>query len=1216
MPTAAAPPSALSKSGFVQFLVNKDFEVWKSRMNNDQIVYSLQTTSDSEKIFVFPYGFSPCCFWCVCLICLEWFSSIFIFLLCLCCISANGDTGGTHYIIEETIRAGVRTTVKTPVRGLPEITKEWTDPVSGENLKMTTRTESKILSNGWEKRTEYVKYGDGEWLVQSESVRNFLGELIASSRAGLGGTMLTTSNVYNNAGRLVQQVNHDGSSVVYNYGELYRRNASIQIGPGQTLDFNPQSFALADVIALDKYVISETKESIESKNSVLWRNLASISHRPGLNVLTTSVHKTQITGLSLSCNRKSISVDAYGKETVTTVSLNPTKVENVVEIVNAAFGTTNVFHYIAGYETVSTNSTGEVTEHEYDGFARRVKTRKLANSRVLEKIRTYHPDGTVATVGEVTAMGTNTTSYSQRQPVEGEPNAYKITVTDSQGNQTVNYYSGDDQVYRIEGATYPTATVRDSAGRMNQLHTWRSETDSSDVTRWYYDMFTGVMTNKCYADGNGTVYTYFDDGNAASREWARGVSTSYGYADTASVSVRTMEYSDSTPGVTNYFNLMEQLIVVEDGTGRTTLGYNSKDRLIAETNSFAVITRGYDSYGRYCSFTLTPFSVPDSPLSIYYSYDSLNRLSEIASIVGVKTNLYTYTYLPGTRLVSGYTASEGGAVASLYVSRSYEESRNLVTAITNSVSSVPSVVSAFNYIYDMTGNRISRIDHYNSAIITNRFSYNARNEITNAIVSLSKYNISYDDIGNRQTSTVNSVSSVYTVNKLNQYTTVNSSNCAVTITHDLDGNLTCDGSSWNYCYDAENRLVKSEPYSVTNGAYMLEYKYNYKNLRVEKLKKQMSGRESGYPMNPQADPGSWETVETRTYVWDGLNISAEIIIDHVSSATNISYYTWGLDNSGTLQGAGGIGGLLAETKVSSAGVDVYRSVGDANGNITEYIDDAGIVRAHYVYSITGQEIYSSGTMADSFTHRFSSKPYDSITRLVQFQFRPYDPIFNRWLSRDPKGEDGGINIYSAMMNNLINMIDPLGLDPVGEWIKKIYFRKWWWQRRLWDDERKYYRNDGAGNTMAKRTERQMDYFYFKKAKTEQLSASWKTYLLIPEKLSGEFWYINYDGGIDFENAGFWLYQCNQVEVLGGNYQARCNGSSIEIRNTKGRFRWNDKINSNANFNDLFKVKTFLPTVLEYLNEIPEYISGADFFLFIDWQDDNKKERRKKQSEIY
>jgi RHS repeat-associated protein len=160
----------------------------------------------------------------------------------------------------------------------------------------------------------------------------------------------------------------------------------------------------------------------------------------------------------------------------------------------------------------------------------------------------------------------------------------------------------------------------------------------------------------------------------------------------------------------------------------------------------------------------------------------------------------------------------------------------------------------------------------------------------------------------------------------------------------------------------------------------------------------------------------------------GFNIAAEIIVDHVTPATNISYYTWGLDLSGSLQGAGGVGGLLSDTKVSSTDTNVFYSVSDANGNVTEYIDENGTVEADYEYSATGVETYKSGSMKDDFTYRFSTKPFDSEMGLVAYELRYLKPDFS-WLSRDPIGEKGGKNLYVIGGNDLSNNWDYLGMYP-------------------------------------------------------------------------------------------------------------------------------------------------------------------------------------------
>jgi RHS repeat-associated protein len=48
--------------------------------------------------------------------------------------------------------------------------------------------------------------------------------------------------------------------------------------------------------------------------------------------------------------------------------------------------------------------------------------------------------------------------------------------------------------------------------------------------------------------------------------------------------------------------------------------------------------------------------------------------------------------------------------------------------------------------------------------------------------------------------------------------------------------------------------------------------------------------------------------------------------------------------------------------------------------------------------------------------------------LVLSPYRAYDPKTARWLSRDPIGEAGGINLYGYVLNNPVNLWDPLGWE--------------------------------------------------------------------------------------------------------------------------------------------------------------------------------------------
>ena len=155
----------------------------------------------------------------------------------------------------------------------------------------------------------------------------------------------------------------------------------------------------------------------------------------------------------------------------------------------------------------------------------------------------------------------------------------------------------------------------------------------------------------------------------------------------------------------------------------------------------------------------------------------------------------------------------------------------------------------------------------------------------------------------------------------------------------------------------------------------------------------------------------------------------------------VTDYVWGLDLDGTLQGAGGVGGLLAVIRSDCAATNanpnlqlttynsqLYFPTYDANGNITEYVTTNGKIVAHYDYSPFGETLIESGDLASSFTHRFSTKPWCPVTGLYEYQMRKYRPEIGRWLSRDPIGEQGGLNLLLFCSNFPLSKVDIIGND--------------------------------------------------------------------------------------------------------------------------------------------------------------------------------------------
>lgn len=65
-------------------------------------------------------------------------------------------------------------------------------------------------------------------------------------------------------------------------------------------------------------------------------------------------------------------------------------------------------------------------------------------------------------------------------------------------------------------------------------------------------------------------------------------------------------------------------------------------------------------------------------------------------------------------------------------------------------------------------------------------------------------------------------------------------------------------------------------------------------------------------------------------------------------------------------------------------------------------------------------------MAKTNPFRWSTKYWDEETGLVYYGYRYYSPAFGSWISRDPIGEDGGLNLLAFVANAPINSFDPYG----------------------------------------------------------------------------------------------------------------------------------------------------------------------------------------------
>ena len=183
------------------------------------------------------------------------------------------------------------------------------------------------------------------------------------------------------------------------------------------------------------------------------------------------------------------------------------------------------------------------------------------------------------------------------------------------------------------------------------------------------------------------------------------------------------------------------------------------------------------------------------------------------------------------------------------------------------------------------------------------------------------------------------------------------------------GNLTNDGS-WTLTWDAENRLVKLAAGTGVGPQISLQFDYDHQGRRI----RQRVWNNKTWSGNPTNDV---------RYVYDGWNPLASL---NPASSVRQSYL-WGLDLSGTMQGAGGVGGLLAITDASQGS---HFCAYDGNGNVAALVkaDGAGLA-AQYEYGPFGELLRATGPMARANPFRFSIKCQDDETDLLYYGYRYY-----------------------------------------------------------------------------------------------------------------------------------------------------------------------------------------------------------------------------------
>ena len=528
----------------------------------------------------------------------------------------------------------------------------------------------------------------------------------------------------------------------------------------------------------------------------------------------------------------------------------------------------------------------------------------------------------------------------------------------------------------------------------------------NQTTAWHYDQY-GRATNKLDAAASVVFVYHYDQNNRLTNRWtpAKG-STAYAYDSVGNLT--SIQYPVSS-SISMAYDVLNRLTNMVDAVGTTKYTYTAGSQLLTDDGPFDndTITNAFANRLR----TGLTLQQPTGSWTNGFGYDTAKHATSVASPAG------TFAYTLGAAAPASSLAKKLLLPNSAYVTNTYDSVARLTgTYLKNSSgAALDSYVYAYNPAQERTN--LTRAD---TSTVAYRYDPIGQLKVANSSVNSEDRGYAYDAAWNLNYLTNNGAAYTFSVDTDNQLQSVELN----TYSYDTNGNLVLvvtpagNSASYIYCYDDENRLIRwryafAGPVDCEASPSRQDVATDFAYDGLGRLRRRIEYHASG---------GAWVTDSETRYVYDGM-----LVIQERDGDNNpLVSYTRGSDLSASLEGAGGIGGLLAR----SEGTNHAYYFADGNGNIT-YMLNGSQSMASYRYDPFGNTISQSGSLADANVYRFSSKEIHVNSGMYYYGGRFYDPNLQRWITRDPIGERGGLNLYGFCEGDPIGRWDGFGYYDIG-----------------------------------------------------------------------------------------------------------------------------------------------------------------------------------------